>query len=110
VKHTDQRALDDQRDAQQRPDPRLAQDRIEDVGVVDVGDEDRDPLGGDASREPPPDRDSHAALHLLLESPGGLRDQLLACLVEQQDGDGVDRQRLLHATQQLIQEVVELQL
>ena len=92
MEHADQVTLDDQRHAEQRADPLLAQDRIHDVGVVDVGDEDRHALGRDPSREPSSDRDPHALLDLFLDPVRGARDQLLRVLVEQQDRDRVDRQ------------------
>ena len=67
VQHADDLALDQQRHAEQRADPALAQDRVEDVGVVDVLDQDRPPLGRDPAREPAPDRDPDALLDLLLD-------------------------------------------
>ena len=76
--------------AEQRADPLLAQDRVEDVGVIDVGDEDRDALGRDPAGEAPADRDPHAALDLLLDPLGRARDELLRLLVEQQNRDRVD--------------------
>ena len=110
MEHADQVTLDDQRHAEQRADPLLAQDRIHDVGVVDVGDEDRHALGRDPSREPSSDRDPHALLDLFLDPVRGARDQLLRVLVEQQDRDRVDRQRVAHADQQLVEKLLEPQL
>ncbi len=37
------------------------------IGVIDVGNEDRPPLGRDPPREAPPDRDPDALLDLLLD-------------------------------------------
>ena len=104
VEHADQLALDDQRDPEQRLDALLAQDRIEDVGVVDVGDEDRDALGRDPAGEALAERNPHAALDLLLDPLGGAGDELLRGDVEQQDRDGVDRERLLDADQELVEQ------
>ena len=67
VQHADDAALDQQRDAEQRADALLAQDRVEDVGVVDVGDGDRAALGGDAAGEAAAERDADALLDLLLD-------------------------------------------
>jgi hypothetical protein len=78
--------------------------------VVDVGDVDRPASRGDAAREAPADRDPHAALDLLLEALGGARDELLALVVEEQDGGGVDAQDVLRARQQLVEERLEGQL
>ena len=52
----------------------LAQDRVEDVRVVDVGDIDRDPLSGNPAGESGADRDPHSALDLLLDPLGSARD------------------------------------
>ena len=90
MEHPDQLALDDQRHAEQRHDALLAQDRIEDVGVVDVGDEDRDAFGRDPAREPAAERDPDAALDLLLDPIGGAGDELLRIGVEQEDRNRVD--------------------
>ena len=51
VQDAEDAAFDDQGDAEQGLDALLAQDRVEDVGVVDVGDRDGAALGGDAARE-----------------------------------------------------------
>src|SRR6476659_9791781 len=56
VQHSDQITLDDERQAQQRADALLAQDRVEDVGMVDVGDRDRHALARDPAREPTAER------------------------------------------------------
>ena len=61
VQHPDHAPLDEQRHPQQRADALLAQDRVEDVRVVDVLDRDGPALGGDPPGEAAPDRDPHAA-------------------------------------------------
>ena len=71
--------------------------------MIDVGDEDRDALGGDPAGEALADRNPHAALDLLLDPLGGARDELFRPRVVQQDRDGVDVQRLLDADQELVQ-------
>ena len=55
-------------------------------------------------------RDPDAALDLLLESLGRSRDELLGLLIEQQNRDRVDVERLLGSVQELIEEAVEGQL
>jgi hypothetical protein len=106
VQYADHAALDQQRDAEQRLDALLAQDRVVDVGVVDVGDEDRPPVGRDAAGEAAPEGDRHALLDLLLDALGGARPQPLAVRLEQEDGGGVAVQRGGHALEQLRQQLI----
>jgi hypothetical protein len=77
VQHADQITLHHQRQPEQRADALLPQDRVQDVGVVDVGDEDRHAFGGDPAREPLADRDPNPLLHLLLDALRSPRDPLL---------------------------------
>ena len=106
VQDADHAAFDEQRDAEQRADALLAQDRVEDVGVVDVLDGDRAPLGGDAAGEAAADGDLHALLDLLLDAAGGAGAQDAGALVEQQDRRGVGGQHLGDAAQQLLEQLV----
>ena len=78
--------------------------------MIDVSDIDRPAARGDAPREAPADRDPYAALDFLLEALGGARDELLAVVVEEQDGRGVDTQDVLRARQQLVEQRLEAQL
>ena len=110
MQHAERGALDEQWNAEQRADTLHAQDRVQDLGVVDVGDVDRPAARGDAAGEAPSDRDPHAALDLLLEALGGARDQLLGVVVEEQDGNRVDAQDVLGACQQLVEQRLEGQL
>jgi hypothetical protein len=110
VQHAEDGAFDEQRHAEQRAHALHAQDRVENLGVVDVGDVDRPAARGDAPREAPADRDPHAALDLLLETLGGACDELLRVVVEEQDGGGVDAQDVLGARQQLVEQRLEGQL
>ena len=57
--------------------PLLAQDRIEHIGVVDVGDDDWDAFSRDPAGEPASEGDPDPALDLLLDSLGGAGDELL---------------------------------
>ena len=70
VQHAERPALDEQRDAEQRADALLAQDRVEDVGVVDVGDR-RSARRSATMRpaKPRPTGIAHALLDLLLDAP-----------------------------------------
>src|SRR5919202_79796 len=67
VDDADHFAAHGQRNPEQRLDPLLAQDRVEDVRAVDVVDHDRGRLRGDPAGEAPAERDADAALHLLLD-------------------------------------------
>ena len=109
VQHADHVALGQQRHAQQRADAALAQDRVEDVGVVDVGDRDRAPLGRDAAGEALAERDPHARLDLLLDALRRRRHQLARALLEQQEGRRVRVQDRRDAVQQRVEQLVERQ-
>ena len=78
MEHADHLAVGEQRDAKEGFDALLAQDRVVDVGVVDVRDGDRAALGGDPPREALADRDADALLDLLLDPLGGARVELVA--------------------------------
>jgi hypothetical protein len=104
VQHPDDAAAHDERDAEQGLDALLAQDRVVDVGVLEVGDGDRATLRGDATGEAAAERDPHPLLDLLLDALGGARVQLVA--LEQQDRDGVDGQDVRDALQQLVEQVL----
>ena len=110
MEHANQLTLDDQGDAEQRSDSLLAEDRVEDVRMVDVLDEDRDAFGGDPSGESFPDRDPDPLLDLLLDSLRCARDQLLGLFVVEEDRDRVDRQRAANPEQQLFQQILESEL
>ena len=107
--HADQALLHEQGHPEQRLQALLAQDRVEDVGVVDVGDLDRPALGGDPAGEAAADGDPHALLDLLLKPLGRARGEHAAVLLEQQDRDGVDRQDRAHAIEQRVQQLVQWQ-
>ena len=106
VQDAERPAFDHERDAEQRADALLAQDRVQDIGVVDVRDLDRAPLGDDAAREAAAHGQPRALVELLLEPLGGARDQHLAARLEQQDRRGVAVQDLGDAVEQRGQELV----
>jgi hypothetical protein len=110
VEHPDQVALDDQRHAEQRPDPLLAQDRIQNVGVIDIGDEDGDTLSGDPAGKPLPQRKLDALFDLLLDSFRGAGHQLVGLRVVEQDRNRVDAQRFTDPEQELVEQLLELEL
>jgi hypothetical protein len=109
VHHADHAPLDEQRHAEQGADALLAQDRVEDVRVVDVLDPDRAALGGDPAGEAPPHGDPHALLDLLLDALGRLGHEVAGDLVEQQEGRRVGPEDRGDALQQLAQQVVHRQ-
>ncbi len=110
VQHADEMPLDDQRHAEQRLDPDLPEDRVDDVGPADVADEDRRAIGGDAPGEPATDRDADAAIDLLLQTLGGPGEELRALLVGQEHSDGVDIEDLLDPLEDGVQKRLERQL
>ena len=65
--------------------------------MVDVIEDHRPLVGGDATGEAPADRDPNALLHLLLDPERGPSDELVGALVEQQDRAGVDLEDLPRA-------------
>jgi hypothetical protein len=109
VEDADRLPADEQRHAQERLDPLLAQDRVEDVRVVDVAENDRALLGGHAAGEATPDGDADALLDLLLDADGRARDELVRLLVEQQHRAGVGVQQLAHAHEQRRQQLLEVE-
>jgi hypothetical protein len=58
--------MGEQRDARERPDALVQEDRVDHVVVIDVIQDDRLPPGGDAARETPADRDPDALADFLL--------------------------------------------
>ena len=97
VENAEHAAADEQRNAEHRLDPLLAQDRIEHVRVIDVIEDHRPPVRCDAAREAAADRDANALLDLLLDPDRCPRDELVRLLVEQQDGARVDAEDLAGA-------------
>ena len=97
VDDADDAAADEQRRAQERLDPLLPQDRVEHVGVIDVLDDDRSPLGGDLPREAEPYGDARPALDGLLEPARSPRHELVRRLVEQEERCGVAPERVADA-------------
>ncbi len=105
VEDADDAALDEEGDAEEAADPLLAEQRVEDVAMVDVGDDDRTPLGRDAPREAATDGDPDALLDLLLDALGGARAQHAAVLLEHEDGGGVGVEDLAHAVEQRAEQI-----
>ena len=85
VEDADHLVADQQRHAEHRLDAFLAQDRVQDVGVVDVVEDHRAALAADAAREAAAHGDPHALLDLLLDPDRGARHQLVRLLVQQED-------------------------
>ena len=103
VEDADQGALDNERDAEQRPNPLLPEQWIDhlDRGAVEILN--HDGLAGrrDAPRKAPPDRQPEATLHLLLQALGGPRREGPAIVFDEKDGRGVDPEDLDHSLQEL---------
>ncbi len=93
VHHADDATFDVDGHAEHRADAPLPEDRVYDVGVVEVLDDDRACLGGDAACEAAGERHLDALADLLLEPACGACNEDAAILVEQQHGCGVDFER-----------------
>ena len=100
---------DEQRHAEHRLDPLLAQDRIEHVRVVDVVEDHRLPLGGDPPGEAAADRDANALLDLFLDPDRRPRDELVGRLVEQEHRARVRLEDVADSRQQHREQLVELE-
>jgi hypothetical protein len=110
VEHPEKAVAGEQGNTQHHLDALLPEDRVRDRGCVDALETNRAPGGGDPTGEAAPDRNSHAFAHLFLDPAGGGGDELLLVLGEQQDGGTVGIECFLHASQQFIEQVVDLEL
>jgi hypothetical protein len=110
VHDSDHVAVRDQRYAREGLDPLLSQDRIEDVAVVDVVEDDGSAMGRDAAGEALPEWDAHAALDLLLDSFRRARHELGAGFVQQEECGRVGVQRFADAEEQLVEQPLERQM
>ena len=104
VDDAEQPATREQRRAEQRFDPFLPEDRVVDVGPIDVGDDDRADVGGDPPGEPASHRDPHRGFDLLLEAGGGRRDELVPLFVEEEDRARVDAEDFAHPDDELVEQ------
>ena len=107
VHHADDAAFDVHGHAEHRADAPLPQDRVDDLGVIEVLDDDRARLGGDAAREAAGERHLDALAYLLLQSSCGAREEDAAILVEQQHRRGVDVEGAADALEQLGEHVLQ---
>ena len=77
--------------------------------MVDVGEDDRTPLGGDAPGKAAADRDAYALLDLLLDPHRRARDELVAFGIEQKGGARVDAEDVARADEQRLQQLLQLE-
>jgi hypothetical protein len=110
VENAEQAVADEQRHAEHRLDPLLAQNRIGHVGVIDVREDDRLPVRCDAARETTTDPNPNLLLDLFLDPDRGPRDELVRLLVQQQDSTRVDTENLAGANKERREESVQLQM
>ena len=110
VHDPDHLAVRQQRDAQERTDPLLEEDRIQDGAVVHSIERDRPSFGSDTSGEPLPDRDTDPLLDFFLYPFRCSGDELIRRWVEQQDGCRVGIQDVPHAQEQLVEQIVHTQM
>jgi plasmid stability protein len=99
----------DERHADHALDALLAEERVQDVGVLDVVEDDRPSLGCDLAGEAATDRDPDAALDLFFETDRGAGHELLSLLVEEEDRHGVGFEDVADSPQQLSKEIVQLE-
>ena len=109
VQHAHDLAAHEQRHAEQRLDPLLPQDRVHNVRVVDVVQDDGPSVRRDATGEAPAEWDANTLLDLFLDAAGRARDEISTILVEEQDRARVGVQHLARAIQKRIQQLLELE-
>ena len=110
VQDAEHGAADEQWHPEQRPDALLAQDRVEHVGVVDLFEDHGPLLRGDAAGEALAEGDPHPLADLLLDAPGGGRDQVLARRVQQEHRGGVDVEQLTDPVEEFVEQLVDVEL
>jgi hypothetical protein len=98
-----------QRHAEHRLDPLLAQQWIEDVGVIDVIEDHRFPLGSDPTGETTTDRDTNTTLDLFLDSDSSARNELVDILIDEQHGAGVRIEDVADPRKEHCEQLVKLE-
>ena len=109
VEDSQQPALDHQRHPEQRLQPALNEQRIDELGALGVRDEDGRAGGRHPAGEALADGDPHAGLDLFLEPARPRGDQLLARVVEQQRHRRVGAHHRAEAVEQVLQQPVEIE-
>src|ERR671910_449417 len=109
VQHPDHASLHEQRHAEQRAEPLLAQDRVDDLELVDVEDANRPAGGGDAAGESAPHPGAHPPPDLLLEALRSPGDECCVVVLEQEDCRGVHCEDRHDAGEQLLEELLHRQ-
>ena len=107
VHHADDAAFDVYRNAEHRADALLPEDRVYDLGVVEILDDDGTCLDGDAAREAAGERHLDTLADLLLESSCGACEEDATILVEQQHRCGVDLECAADALEQFGEHVLQ---
>jgi hypothetical protein len=85
MKDPDRFCSDEQRHAEHGLDPLLTQDRVDDVGRVDVIENSRAACSGNSPCKAATEWDPHTLLDLFLDPDRGARDELDARFIHQQD-------------------------
>ena len=106
VEYADHCAVDEQWHADEEVDSLFQQDRIEYVAVIDVIQDDRSRLRGDAAREAPANGDADALRDFFLQPARGGGDEVTRGAVKQEHRGGVGIQDLLHPAQQFDEEII----
>jgi hypothetical protein len=71
VQHSTDRTAGNERNAQHGLEPLLAEERVHDIGAIEIFQNDRLSRRCDPSGEPCPDRDAQAAIDLFFETGSG---------------------------------------
>jgi hypothetical protein len=85
----------------------FAEDWIDDVGALEVVEDDGSALGGDTAGESATEGDADASFDLLLETDGRPGDQFTSLLVEQQHGACVRAEDGANSRQQHLEQLIE---
>ena len=105
----DQRPEMEQRNADQRADPGFTENRVHDLSLRHLVDDDRRALGGNAAREPLADRNRDRELELCVQSLRRSRNERPALLVHQQHHGRVGVEEVSDALEQLVEKLLEIE-
>ena len=108
VQNANQGLARNERHSQHRPDAFFPEDGVRNGGSVNPLEDQRPPLRRNSSRKTSPNRDPHTLSDLLFEAAGGPRDELVGCLVKEEDRCGVAMQEIQNLFKQKGEEVVKV--
>jgi hypothetical protein len=109
VQDAEQPAFDDERDAEERADLLLVQERVDGITRFEIADDDRLAPGRDAAGEALANGKPEPGLDLLLETAGRPRHEFVRVLVEKQDCGGVALENVNDPDKKRLEKAVELE-